>query len=108
MGTAEAAETFAGSESWVQRIKQRFRDAGETAPRRPAHRGPAPILADQADRIRQEVQDHPGRTKVLVPELRPGDVVVLANLGSHGVAGVRAAVEGAGCRLLDLPPYSPT
>ena len=46
--------------------------------------------------------------KVLVPELRPGDVVVLANLGSHGVAGVRAAVEGAGCRLLDLPPYSPT
>lgn len=45
--------------------------------------------------------------KVLVPDLRPGDVVVLDNLGSHTVAGVRAAVEGAGCRLLFLPPYSP-
>jgi transposase len=45
--------------------------------------------------------------KVLVPELRPGDVVVLDNLGSHGVTGVREAIEGAGCRLLFLPPYSP-
>lgn len=45
--------------------------------------------------------------KVLVPELRPGDVVVLDNLGRHTVAGVREAVEGAGCRLLFLPPYSP-
>lgn len=45
--------------------------------------------------------------KVLVPELRPGDVVVLGNLGSHTVAGVRSAVERAGCRLLYLPPYSP-
>lgn len=45
--------------------------------------------------------------KVLVPDLRPGDVVVLDNLGSHTVAGVREAVEGAGCRLLFLPPYSP-
>lgn len=45
--------------------------------------------------------------QVLVPELRPGDVVVMDNLGSHTVAGVRAAVEGAGCRLLFLPPYSP-
>jgi transposase len=45
--------------------------------------------------------------KVLVPELRPGDVVILDNLGSHGVAGVRAAVERVGCRFLFLPPYSP-
>jgi transposase len=45
--------------------------------------------------------------RVLVPELRRGDVVVLDNLGSHTAAGVRAAVEGAGCRLLFLPPYSP-
>jgi transposase len=45
--------------------------------------------------------------RVLVPELRRGDVVVLDNLGSHTVGGVRAAVEGAGCRLLYLPPYSP-
>jgi transposase len=45
--------------------------------------------------------------QVLVPELRPGEVVVLDNLGSHKVAGVRRAIEGAGCRLLYLPPYSP-
>jgi transposase len=45
--------------------------------------------------------------QVLVPELRRGDVVVLDNLGSHTAAGVRRAVEGAGCRLLFLPPYSP-
>ncbi len=42
--------------------------------------------------------------RVLVPELRPGDVVTL---GSHKVAGVREAIEGAGCRLLYRPPYSP-
>lgn len=45
--------------------------------------------------------------QVLVPELRRGDVVVLDNLGSHTLASVRAAIEGAGCRLLFLPPYSP-
>ena len=45
--------------------------------------------------------------QVLVPELRPGDVVVLDNLSAHKRAGVRQAVEGAGCRLLYLPPYSP-
>jgi transposase len=43
----------------------------------------------------------------LVPALRPGDVVVMDNLSSHKRAGVRAAIEGAGCRLLYLPPYSP-
>jgi transposase len=45
--------------------------------------------------------------QVLVPELSPGDVVVLDNLGSHKGAAVRAAIEGVGARLLYLPPYSP-
>jgi transposase len=43
----------------------------------------------------------------LAPALRPGDVLVMGNLGSHKVAGVRQAVEAAGARLLYLPPYSP-
>ena len=43
----------------------------------------------------------------LAPALRPGDVVVMDNLGAHKVRGVREAVEGAGARLLYLPPYSP-
>lgn len=62
MGTAEAAETFAVSASWVRRVKQRFRDDGEVAPRTPARRGPPPALAGQDDRIRQAVRDHPGLT----------------------------------------------
>ena len=45
--------------------------------------------------------------RVLVRELRRGDVVVMDNLGSHTAAAVRRAIEGAGCRLLFLPPYSP-
>lgn len=45
--------------------------------------------------------------QVLVPELRPGDVVIMDNLGSHLVAGVREAIEGVEAQLLYLPPYSP-
>ena len=45
--------------------------------------------------------------QVLVPELRPGDTVIMDNLGSHKGPGVRKAIEAAGARLLYLPPYSP-
>ena len=45
--------------------------------------------------------------QVLVPTLVPGDVVVMDNLSSHKRARVREAIEGAGCTLLYLPPYSP-
>ena len=44
---------------------------------------------------------------VLLPTLRPGQVVVLDNLGAHKAAAARTLIEGAGCRLLFLPPYSP-
>ena len=45
--------------------------------------------------------------QVLVPTLRPGDIVVLDNLSSHKrVAAVRA-IERAGCSVAYLPPYSP-
>jgi len=43
----------------------------------------------------------------LVPELTPGDVVIMDNLPAHKVSGVRKAIEGAGASLLYLPPYSP-
>lgn len=43
----------------------------------------------------------------LVPELSPGDIVVMDNLPAHKVAGIRQAIEAAGARLLYLPPYSP-
>jgi transposase len=45
--------------------------------------------------------------QVLVPELQPGDVVVMDNLSSHKAACIRQAIEGAGARVLFLPPYSP-
>ena len=45
--------------------------------------------------------------QVLVPELRPGDIVIMDNLGSHKGAGVREAIGAAGASLLYLPPYSP-
>jgi transposase len=43
----------------------------------------------------------------LAPELKPGDIVILDNLPSHKVEGVRTAIENAGARLLYLPSYSP-
>ena len=45
--------------------------------------------------------------QVLVPTLKPGDVVIMDNLRSHKVAGVREAIEGAGAKLMFIPPYSP-
>jgi transposase len=45
--------------------------------------------------------------KVLVPELRPGDVVVMDNLSSHKGPRARALIEAAGAELHFLPPYSP-
>ncbi|XWN32702.1 MAG: IS630 family transposase [Devosia sp.] len=44
---------------------------------------------------------------VLVPELSPGDVVIMDNLPAHKVSGVRSAIEDVGAMLLYLPPYSP-
>lgn len=45
--------------------------------------------------------------QVLAPSLTPGDIVVMDNLSSHKVAGVRDAIKAAGGFLLYLPPYSP-
>lgn len=45
--------------------------------------------------------------KVLLPELRPGDVVVMDNLSSHKGPKVREMIESVGARLKYLPPYSP-
>lgn len=45
--------------------------------------------------------------KVLVPELRTGDVVIMDNLSSHKGPRVRQMIEAAGASLRFLPPYSP-
>lgn len=44
---------------------------------------------------------------VLVPALVPGQIVFLDNLSPHKAARVRALIDGAGCQMVFLPPYSP-
>lgn len=45
--------------------------------------------------------------QILVPELKPGDIVIMDNLSSHKSPAVRTAIEAAGAELRFLPPYSP-
>jgi transposase len=45
--------------------------------------------------------------QILVPALRPGDIVIIDNLGSHKGKAVRRAIRAAGAKLFFLPPYSP-
>ena len=64
----------------------------------------APLVIDGAmngELFRRWVEQH------LAPTLRAGDIVVMDNLNSHKVAGVREAIERAGAEALYLPPYSP-
>lgn len=64
----------------------------------------APLVVDGAINgvlFKGWVQQH------LVPTLRRGDIVVMDNLNSHKVAGVREAIERAGAEVWYLPPYSP-
>lgn len=44
---------------------------------------------------------------VLLPTLRPGDVVVMDNLSSHKAPDIRVRIEEVGAELRYLPPYSP-
>jgi DDE superfamily endonuclease len=43
--------------------------------------------------------------QILAPVLKPGDIVILDNLASHKVAGVREAIEARGVSLVYPPPY---
>ena len=64
----------------------------------------APLVVDGAingDLFRGWVKQH------LVPTLRAGDIVVMDNLNSHKVAGIREAIAGVGAEVLYLPAYSP-
>ena len=64
----------------------------------------APLVVDGAINgalFRGWVEQH------LVPTLKRGDLVVMDNLRSHKVAGVREAIEAAGAKAVYLPPYSP-
>ena len=45
--------------------------------------------------------------QMLVPTLKPGDIVIMDNLPAHKLVAVRDAIETAGAQLRLLPPYSP-
>ena len=45
--------------------------------------------------------------QLLVPTLKPGDIVIFDNLGSHKGKAVRRAIRAVGAKLFFLPPYSP-
>lgn len=64
----------------------------------------APLVVDapiNGELFRAYVEQH------LAPTLKPGDLVVMDNLGSHKVAGVSEAIKARKAKLLYLPPYSP-
>ena len=62
--------------------------------------------ARRGERLVAAVPHGPYVEQQLAPVLRPGDVVVM-DLSSNKVQGVRRAIEAAGADLLYLPPYSP-
>jgi transposase len=69
----------------------------------PAGIGPALVVEGAADgAVFAAYVEH-----CLLPALRPGQTVVLDNLSIHKDGRARALIEGAGCRLLFLPSYSP-
>ena len=45
--------------------------------------------------------------QILLPCLKPGDIVIMDNLGSPRGQAVRSAITRRGARLVFLPPYSP-
>lgn len=65
--------------------------------------GPSLVLSGATDTLAFETYV----TQVLVPSLRPGQVVVLDNLSAHKSARTAAAIRDCGCELWFLPSYSP-
>ena len=68
-------------------------------------RGMGPCLAVEGPTTREVFETY--LEEVLVPSLKAGQVVVMDNLSSHKGSRVRELIEGRGCELLYLPPYSP-
>ncbi|MCA1729832.1 MAG: IS630 family transposase [Actinobacteria bacterium] len=67
--------------------------------------GVGPCLAVEGSTRREVFEAY--LEHVLAPALRPGQIVVLDNLSAHKGARVKEIVQGAGCELAYLPPYSP-
>src|SRR5215212_2424242 len=68
-------------------------------------RGMGPCLAVEGPTTREVFEAY--LKEVLVPSLKPGQAVVMDNLSSHKGSRIRQIIEGGGCELIYLPPYSP-
>jgi transposase len=68
-------------------------------------KGLGPCLAVEGATTREVFETYLER--VLAPTLEPGQLVVMDNLSAHKGGRVKEIVEGRGCELLYLPPYSP-
>jgi len=69
------------------------------------HRGLGPCLAVEGATTREVFEAY--LEHVLAPTLRPGPMVVVDNLSAHKGGRVKEIIEGRGCELIYLPPYSP-
>ncbi len=67
--------------------------------------GMGPSLAVEGPTTREVFETYLQR--LLAPSLEPGQVVVMDDLSSHKGQRVKELIEGKGCELLYLPPYSP-
>jgi len=67
--------------------------------------GLGPCLAVEGATTREVFEAYLER--VLAPTLRPGQMVVMDNLSAHKGGRVKEILEGRGCEVLYLPPYSP-
>lgn len=67
--------------------------------------GMGPSLAVEGSTTRAVFEAYLER--VLVPTLKPGQIVVMDNLSAHKGHRIRELIEGRGCELMYLPPYSP-
>jgi transposase len=69
------------------------------------HRGLGPCLAVEGSTTREVFETY--LQSVLAPTLKPGQMVVMDNLSAHKGGRVKEIIEGRGCEVLYLPPYSP-
>ena len=67
--------------------------------------GMGPSMAVEGPTTREVFEAYLER--VLAPSLKPAQIVVMDNLSSHKGSRVRELIEGRGCELIYLPPYSP-
>jgi len=92
----ELAEKYNVSRSWVDRIKQRKRENGETEPR-PRNPGRRLALADRLDELRNLVEEKPDRTLEELKELLGGQVgttSIWRALGKLGLTLKKSSARG--------------